>query len=272
MRQTRTMKNFRPSLNHLWPWLATILAGIALFLVFPGDFTHKANWVLHGLCAQNPNHTHRLGDELLPLDARCVGIYTGTILTLVILAARGRLLAMELPQKKFLAVLGVFFATLALDGGNSLLGDLGWWHPWESSNLTRVVSGYLMGIAMAVALVWLVAGTVFRIGDNEPAIQQWGDFGWFLMPIPVVFVILETGISWLHGPISIFLMVSAWIVIGTLAFVTFLLATRIDDRITHRRQLRNPGMVGLIAGAVIMILLAFGRAWMERALGIPTSL
>ena len=34
--------------------------------------------------------------------------------------------------------------------------------------------------------------------------------------------------------------------------------TRIDDRITHRRQLRNPGIVGLIAGAVIMILLAFG--------------
>lgn len=266
------MNTGRTPLSQLWLWPATLVAGIVAFLVFPGSFVEKANWVLHGLCAQNPGHTHEFGEELLPLDARCLGIYTGAFLTLSILGARGRLLAMELPQKKFIAVLVGFFALMAIDGSNSLLDDLDVWHPWESSDFTRVVTGYGMGIGMAVALVWLVAGTVFRLGERESTVQKWSDIAWLLAPIPAVLVIVETGWSWLYWPISIFLLVSAWIVIGTLAFVTILLATRIDDRIVGFGQLRIPGVIGLVVGALAMLLLAFGRAWLEQALGIPSTI
>jgi hypothetical protein len=77
---------------------------------------------------------------------------------------------------------------------------------------------------------------------------------------------------WLHVPLSTLLMMSAWIVIGTLALVTILLATKVDERIVRVHQLHIPGALGLILGVGIMLLLAFGRSWLERSLGIPSTL
>lgn len=246
-----------------------MVAGIVVFLFFPGSFAEKSNRVLHGLCAQNHSHSHTFDGEVLPLDARCVGIYVGVIFTLIILGIRGRLFAMNLPQPRFLVVLTGFGALMAADGINSLFSDLGWWHLWESSDVSRVVTGYGMGIAMAVALVWLVAGTVFKLGDKQSTVQHWSDILWFVAPIPIILIVLEIDLAWLHVPISILLMVSAWLVLATLAFVTILLATRKDEHIGRLGQLHIPGVIGLVVGVVIMLALSFGRSWMENALGIP---
>lgn len=265
--------NDRPfSIRCVWLWPTILLLGMVVVIVIPGGFVDTSRMMLHGLCAQTPGHTFNLGGQPLPFDARMTGIYSGALMTLTYLASRGRLLAANLPSTRILVVVVGLVVLMALDGFNSLLTDIGWWHPWESTNNFRVVTGYGMGIALAVALVWLIAGTVFQLARKETTIHGWVDLIVCIAPLPVLLVLLHVGWDLLHVPLSIFLMTSAWIVLGTLALVTLLLATRIDERIVRIGQLHLPGAVGLLLGLAVMLGLAFGRSWLERTLGIPSTL
>lgn len=260
------------SIRNFWLWPGIILLGVLALVLVPGGFAEKSRLVLHGLCAQTPGHTYEFGGHRLPFDARMTGIYSGALATLAYTAVRGRLLAGELPKRRYLAVLAGFALLMAADGFNSLFTDLGLWHPWESTNAFRVITGYGMGVTIAVALVWLLAGTVFQIASRETTLRSRGDLGWCVVPLPVLLGVLHLHWTWLHVPLSALLMFSAWIVLGSLALVTILLATKIDERIVRVRQLHIPGAIGLVLGVGVMLALAFGRSWLERTLGIPSNL
>jgi uncharacterized membrane protein len=266
------MISTRLSLTSMWLWPTIVLLGLVTLIAFPGGFVDKSRMVMHGLCAQTPSHTFTLGGQPLPFDARMTGIYSGALATLSFLAIRGRLLALHLPSPRLLAFFALLVVAMTADGFNSLFTDLGWWHPWESTNLLRLITGYGMGMAIAVALVWLVGGTLFHLADRRPSIDSWRDVEYCLLPLPVMLLALRSEASWLHVPISLLLMLSAWIVLATLALVTLLLATRHDERVMRIGQLHLPGAVGLVVGLAIMLVLAFGRAWLERTLGIPSTL
>lgn len=260
------------SIRQFWLWPCILLLGIVALVLVPGGFAEKSRIVLHGLCAQTPGHTYEFGGMRLPFDARMTGIYSGAIMALTYLAVRGRLLAGELPKPRYLVLLASFALLMAADGFNSLFTDIGWWHPWESTNVFRVITGYGMGVAMAVALVWLLAGTVFQIARRETTVRSVGDLGWCVAPLPLLLVVLNLDWPWLHPLFATFLMLSAWVVLGMLALVTVLLATKVDERIVRVRQLHVPGTIGLVVGLGIMLALAFGRSWLERTLGIPSNL
>lgn len=243
-----------------------------MLALLPGGFAEKSKLLLHGLCAQTPGHTFSLGGQPLPFDARMTGIYSGVLGAVGYLALRRRLLAQQLPPYSILAVLVLFVIAMGLDGFNSLLTDIGLWHPWVTTNVTRVVSGYLAGVTLAVALVWLLSGTVFQVADRRPSMDSWIDLLGAILPLAIVGAVLWLAPGWLYVPFSTLLVFSAWGVLGTLALVTVLLLSRFDERIVSRAQLHLPGAVGLILGLGAMLLLAFGRQWLESSLGIPSTL
>src|SRR5699024_4790042 len=181
-------------------------------------------------------------------------------------------LAQQLPGKGILAALAFFVVIMGLDGFNSLFTDIGVWHPWETTNTTRVITGYLSGVTLTIALIWLVSGTVFQVSDRRPVMDSWRDVVYSVAPLGLVFVILWTAPAWLYVPFSSLLVISAWLVLGTLALVTVLLISRFDERIVKRAQLHIPGAVGLLLGLAAMLMLAMGRQWLESTLGIPSTL
>ena len=265
--------------NHLpltirtfWLWPTILIGGMVLLSLLPGGFAEKSRLLLHGLCAQTPGHTFSLGGQPLPFDARMTGIYTGVLGTAGFLAVRRRLLAQQLPNPQLLVVLVLFVVAMGLDGFNSLFTDIGVWHPWETTNVTRVISGYLAGVTLTVAIVWLLSGTVFQVADRQPMMESWSDLAGSVAPLLVVGLVLWVAPGWLYVPFSALLVLSAWGVLGTLAFVTVLLMSRMDERVVRRRQLHIPGAVGLLLGLGVMLLLAFGRQWLEQTLGIPSTL
>lgn len=243
-----------------------------MLALLPGGFAEKSKLLLHGLCAQTPGHTFSLGGQPLPFDARMTGIYTGVLGTAGYLALRGRLLAQQLPNKVTLAVLGLFVAAMGADGSNSLLTDLNLWHPWTTTNATRIITGYLAGVTITIAIVWLVSGTVFQVADRRQVMDSWRDLALSIVPLGLVGIVLWFAPGWLYVPFSTLLVFSAWIVLGTLALVTVLLISRFDERIVQRSQLHLPGAVGLVLGLAAMLMLAFGRQWLESTLGIPSTL
>lgn len=249
-----------------------MIGGLLVLALLPGGFAEKSKLLLHGLCAQTPGHTFSIGGQPLPFDARMTGIYTGVLGTVGYLGFRRRLLTQQLPPHGILATLVLFVIAMGLDGFNSLFTDIGLWHPWTTTNETRLVTGYLAGVTLAVALVWLLSGTVFQVADRKQVMTSWRDIAGSIAPLLVVGLILWIAPSWLYVPVSTLLVVSAWGVLATLALVTVLLASRFDERIVSRTQLHLPGAVGLILGLGAMLLLAFGRQWLESTLGIPSTL
>lgn len=262
----------RNSVTRFWLWYVITLSGVALLVLAPGGFAEKSRTLLHGLCAQTPAHSFSFGGQLLPFDARMTGIYSGVIATLAYLAIRGRLLAWGLPPVRIMVILAFFVIVMAADGFNSLFKDLGLWHPWTPGNETRLVTGYLTGVTLAVVLAWLLGSAVYRVGRRHAGVTGVADLALVILPLLPLAVLLFSGASWLYLPTSMLLVISAWLTMSMLALVVVILAFRLDERVEQVQGLHLPGAVAAIAGLGIMLTLSFGRIWLENTLGIPSTL
>lgn len=260
------------SLKRYWLWYLLVFAGTSVFLLAPGGFAEKSRIILHGLCAQTPSHSFSFGGVLLPFDGRMTGIYSGSLMTLMYLGVRGRLLAWGNPSWKIIVVLAFFVATMAADGFNSLFTDLGLWHPWTPRNEFRLATGYATGIALATVLSWLMGSSLYQIGTSTPGIQSGRDVLTIWIPFVPLAVVILSGASWLYIPLSMVMMVSAWLTMSILGLVIVVLTFRLDDRVAQLQAIHLPGAIAGLVGLAIMLMLAFGRMWLESTIGIPSTL
>jgi len=260
------------SVRRFWLWYLVGLLGLSFFLLMPGGFAQKSRTVLHGLCAQTPSHSFTFDGRMLPFDGRMTGIYGGVLASMIYLIARGRVMRWGAPPLRIILVLVLFVAAMGADGFNSLFTDLGIWHPWTPRNEWRLLTGYLTGIAIAVTLAWLLGSAAFRAGKREPGVASFRDIGWMLLPLaPYAFAVLS-GAGWLYVPLSLMLVGSAWLTMSMLALAVVILAFRLDDRLVRIEGLHMPGVAAAALGLVVMLALAFGRVWLESAMGIPSTL
>ena len=271
-RVTIMATTLRTSVARYWLWYIIALGGLALLIGAPGGFAEKSRTLLHGLCAQTPSHSFSFGSQLLPFDARMTGIYSGVLVTLAYLAFQGRLLAWGLPPVRMMVVLALFIVAMAADGFNSLFTDLGLWHPWAPGNEARLVTGYLTGVTLAVVLAWLLGSAVYRVGRRQAGVKGASDLALVIIPLAPLAMLLFSGAPWLYLPMSMLLVVSAWLTMSMLALAVVVLAFRLDERVEQVQGLHVPGAFAAIAGLGIMLILAFGRMWLESTLGIPSTL
>jgi uncharacterized membrane protein len=263
---------FSTSIRHYWLWYALVFVAVVLFLFWPGGFADKARLLLHGLCAQTPSHSFTFGGLMLPFDARMTGIYGGTFFTLLVLFGQRRFLRAGMPPLRVMVVLALFVVIMGADGFNSLFTDLGLWHPWESRNELRLVTGYATGVTLAVVLAWLLSSTAWRLSSRTPVVESHGDLALYWIPFLPYAAAVLSGAAWLYVPLSVLLVMSAWIVLSMLTLSMILLALKMDDRVRRPAQLHVPGALAGVAGLAVMLLLAFGRVWLENVTGIPSTL
>lgn len=253
------------------PILPFAVAGLlGLFLLAPWPLAHKAHAVLHGLCAQRPSHTLALGGQLLPLDARMTGIYGGFAVATLYLLVRGRFRAFRLPSRPTLAVLAAFVGLMAIDGFNALLDDLG--NPvYPPDNRLRLFTGLLAGVALAVALCFLLSTTLWRRGDwAAPTLRgPWEAVGIAALAAPFALLALS-GLDWLYTPLSMSLLVSAVTAIAMLMTAMVLLASGRERQFDRIADAQAPAAIGLLAGVAFILLVAVGRFWLEREFGVRT--
>ncbi len=209
-----------------------------------------------GVCALRPNHSFFAGGVQLPIESRMVGIYGGFVLTLLVLLTLRRLGARRLGNRPVIGVLVLFFSSMAFDGINSTLADLGLPHLYESTNLTRLLTGLLSGIAIAPFLLWLL-GVMATPRGEAPARAVIQSTRELLVPLAVnvgfaALVVSEQAA--LYYPIA---LISVGGVIGVLAIVALLVIlgmSGLDGRIMRVRQIVAPGALALL---IAFAMLAF---------------
>lgn len=258
--------------TRFWLWgIVVAIAGVA-FWASPGGYGGTSRTLLHGLCAQTPSHTLRFGDRMLPFDSRMTGIYGGFMVTFLVIIARRRLLHYGNPPRRVVAVLVALVAAMAIDGTNSLLTDLGLWHPYEPTNALRVVTGYGTGVALAVVLGWLLASSVWNLASPAAAVETVHDLATPVLGFCGYAVMLGWRPEWLHLPVSLLLVTSAWVAVSLLMLVIVLLTLRLDAGVRRVEQLHLPVAIAALLAVSVMLGLAGARFWLERTLGITNAM
>lgn len=171
-----------------------------------------------------------MGGTALPYDARMNGIYLGALVTIVWHCC-GPVLTEMLCHRDWsrsFVLLG-FGAVMALDGFNSLLADLQLWHPYETTNWMRLVTGMAAGITLGVALVFLMGTTLWRrpVMDRQ-TLQDWR----VLVPITAVLAgfvaLVVSGVGWLYLPMVFLLIGATILVLACLGLVLITILMRRD--------------------------------------------
>jgi uncharacterized membrane protein len=107
------------------------------------------------LCHQRAERSFFINDNQLPFCSRCTAIWLGLTIGLAfILFYRIRL------SEKFLLILIIGITPMALDG----IGQL--FNFWESTNLTRVITGLIVGIVCGVS-IGLIIDEIKDIINNK---------------------------------------------------------------------------------------------------------
>ena len=238
-----------------WPWLLPgLVAGMLLaFLAVPLPLASKLLLAMGGVCALRPAHSYFAGSVQLPIESRMIGIYGGFTLMLFTLLALRRLGARRLGSKLVIGVLALFFSSMAVDGINSTLTELGLPHLYESTNMTRLLTGLLSGIAIAPFLVWLFSAMAVPPSAVPRAVV--GSVWELALPLllNVLFaamVMREQAVF--YYPIA---LISVGGLVGVLAIVALLVVlaiTGLDGRVTRLRQIVAPGALALLVAFAVL--------------------
>jgi len=161
-------------------------------------------WAIgYGICPQRASHSYFLAGQQLPVEARMMGMFAGFLLSVFVFAGLGRSRAGRFPTWPIVLVLGLSAASMAVDGVNNTFYDLGLPHLYASYNPARLITGLLMGSAMA-GLLWPVFNmTAWRHYRDVPVMDK----GWHLVVLLSVLgvfaAVILAGVDWLLYPVSL---------------------------------------------------------------------
>jgi uncharacterized membrane protein len=243
---------------------------VLIFLALPWSIEHKAHMALHGLCAQQPTHTYRFGDRLLPFDSRMTGIYTGYLMTSIMLFRAGAHRWCRPPSWSRLAVLAAFGGVMAVDGFNSFVKDLELPYLYQPQNWLRLVTGMMAGIVLGFALCFLTASTVWKAVDTRrQTLERISLLPRIVLAWIPIGLAVTSGVGAFYVPLTLLLVFSAALALTSLSLVVLVILRRRDFTFAGVSSLGGYGLGAMGLAVVAMAMLSLGRALLERALGTP---
>lgn len=236
-----------------WFKISLLILLLALFSVWaietPSGLFGKVQAIGYAVCHQIASHTLEIGGKLLPLCARCTGMYLGTLMALLVLKSNARLSGK--PSTAKIIVLAAFMLVFTVDGVNSMLTSFFNVQPlYTPSNWLRLGTGLLMGVVLANILLPLWNQTLWKQSDPRPVLHSWKLFGLLVLCEILVGVLVWLNIPFLYYPIAI---LSTGIVIVILGMVYTLLWSIILNKENSLEKLKD-GISFYLLGVICALL------------------
>jgi uncharacterized membrane protein len=256
--------------RRFWAIIGLVIVSLVAFLLAPWSLQDKTIAALHGLCAQQPTHSFWFGDYRLPFDARMTGIYGAFLIVSLYLLARGRLFRTGVPPTSIIVALAGFIFLMAFDGVNSTLNDVGLPYLYEPSNHLRFFTGALTGTTLAL-FTWLLLTSVLwspEVTSPKLILRSWKELAPVAGFIALLWAVIQTGIPLLFAPLAIALVISAVVVIASLALVVLAMVGGRFQRSTRPSQLTGHAVVAVLIAYAVMSAIAGARVMLEAAVSV----
>jgi len=127
------------------------------------------------VCHQFSSRSLAIGSIILPICSRCSGIYTGFIITAVILFIMYRKKESDLPPPYVLIILALFFLSTIIDGIASNFGL------YNTNNNLRFITGFLGGSSIMIIIYPIFIFQYYRQPKKGGIFKKPGEFIIYIM-------------------------------------------------------------------------------------------
>ena len=248
-------------------WLGRLLLGgaltiIGLFtLLTPPGLWDKARLIGYALCHQLPERSFFFHEHQSPLCARCTGMYLGLLIGLIFLVARRRTHSARLPAAAITSVLIGFITIMGIDGVNSTIAIIpGAPQLYHTTNVHRIVTGSLCGLAMAWLFLPILNTAVWRLPSGEPTVRRWRELLLVVVLVVAIDWLVLTEANWLFYPITIMSIAGPLCLLSFMGAIIVLTTRNLANVVDRWRQLLAPLIVGAAFGLILITIMDLFRA------------
>jgi len=208
------------------------------------------------VCHQLSSRSLMIGKIVLPVCARCSGIYIGFIITAIILLVMYRKKENGLPPLYVLVVLALFFLSTLIDGIASNFGL------YETSNNLRFITGFLCGSSIMVIIYPIFTFQYYKQSKPKRIFNSAGGFMIYILTITVFIVITLIRFDFMGRFYYYFITFS---ILFTFYFINMVLVLLIPpfSQKAHRLVSKHLILPSVIAIALSSIEL-LGSYWFHR--------
>jgi uncharacterized membrane protein len=243
---------------------------VALFVLSPGSLLDKADHVGYAVCHQITVRSYFFGERQLPLCARCTGQYLGALLGLAVLVLLGRGRAGLLPPAGIALILLGFLGIWAFDGLNSYMtlfpnGP----HLYEPSNLLRVTTGGLQGVALIALVLPFFNVSFWAKTAPRRSVASLREIALLLAVVAGIVLLVTSQVAALLYPLALLSVGGTLVMLTLVNTMIVALALRRDGQVDGWRQALPLLVVGLALGLVELLAINLLRAYLTSALGLP---
>ncbi len=176
-----------------------------------------------------------------------MGTHLGAPLVLGNLWLRRRFRASRLPPVRVLAVLAFFFLLWAIDSVNSYLHfATGRVIMYTPSNLLRLTTGMLNGLALSLLVFPMFHFTVWREPGEERAVDGIDELAIILLQVVILTIVLRANVAELTYPIVLLNLLSVLLMLTTVNTMIVLLLLRRENQADRWQQTLQPLGLGLL--------------------------
>jgi uncharacterized membrane protein len=259
MGEQRQSARFQTWIKWLVP-AAAILAMAGWIYIAPPGLMGKLDAIGYAVCHRIDARSFHIGNEQLPLCARCTGEFNAAAVALIFqgLVSRKR---SKLPNRGIISLLVLFFLAFGIDGSNSYLYLMKQTYPgafdripnlYIPNNTLRLFTGSGMGLALACLLYPMYNQSIWRAPQAERALG-WPQFG-LLTGLVLLFNLgILTESPFILYPAAILSTLGVLALLTMVFSIVWVMVMRQDNAFDHLRQLWLPAAAGLTLALLLII-------------------
>ena len=235
---------------------------ISLFIALtPPCLWEKARLIGYALCHQLSERSFFFHEHQSPLCARCTGMYLGFLIGLVFLIVRRRTHSARMPTTAIVSALIGFITIMGLDGINSTVSIIpGAPQLYHTTNVQRIVTGTLFGIAMCLLFFPVFSTAIWRQPSGDRSIKNWRELIALMLAAFALDAVVLTQADWLFYPITILSIVGPLLLLGFMGAIIVLTMRNLANSVDRWRQLALPMFAGVALGLVLITIMDVFRA------------
>ena len=234
------------------------------FIVIPGSLRDQINAVGYAFCHRIPSHSNHIGETPFSFCARCYGMYFGSLIGFIYLfiVAKKRT---ELPKWYTYIFVVIFFILFAIDGLNSMLATfLGKSFFYQTTNITRQITGLGIGMNMSIFLSYALNVTIWKNSNSIPIINSFIELAGLLFAIALGFALFFIKSPLLYEILNILSVIGFIITLSSIVFVLMIMIIKKESSFETLHS-TIPYIILSVSFSIIIILsIDLARFWLTH--------